>query len=64
LNSGFLIQDAFFEYRPFNALRLDAGLITIPLSRNALQSTASYYTLDLSPIATVKNSAMQTSALP
>jgi hypothetical protein len=38
-------------------------LITIPLSRNALQSTASYYTLDLSPIATVKNTATQTSAL-
>jgi hypothetical protein len=38
-------------------------LITIPLSRNALQSTASYYKLDLSPIATVNNGATQTSAL-
>jgi Phosphate-selective porin O and P len=63
LNSGFLVQDAFFEYHPFNALRLDGGLMTIPLSRNALQSTASYYSLDISPIATVNNGATQTSAL-
>ncbi len=35
----------------------------VPSSRNALQSTASYYTLDISPITTVNNTATQSSAL-
>ena len=63
LNSGFLIQDAFFEYKIRNALRLDGGLMIVPFARNALQSTASYYTLDIGSITTVNNSSTQSSAL-
>jgi hypothetical protein len=63
LNAGFLVQDAFLEYKISNAFRLDGGLMLVPLSRNTLQSTLSYYTLDISPIATVNNTATQSSGL-
>ncbi len=63
LNSGFLVQDAFVEYKAANAFRLDGGLMLVPLSRNTLQSTLSYYTLDISPIATVNNTSTQSSGL-
>jgi hypothetical protein len=63
LNSGFLVQDAFVEYKMADAFRLDGGLMLVPLSRNTLQSTLSYYTLDISPIATVNNTATQSSGL-
>src|SRR5690242_12694919 len=63
MNSGFLVQDAFVEYKTSNALRLDGGLMLVPFSRNALQSPASYYTLDTSSMTTVPNTATQSSAL-
>lgn len=63
LGTGFLIQDAFVEWKASNALRLSGGLMLVPFSRNALQSTLSYYTLDISPITTVNNTATQSSAL-
>src|SRR6185437_10776279 len=46
LNAGFLVQDAFLEWRPLHAIQLDGGLMIVPFSRNGLQSPASYYTLD------------------
>lgn len=63
MGSGFLVQDAFLEYRIANAFRLDGGIMFVPLSRNLLQSTASYYTLDISPISTISNAATQSSGL-
>jgi len=66
LASGFLIQDLLLTWRPnakSKAFMLDGGLIFVPFSRNGLQSTLSYYTLDVSPIATVTNSVTQSSAL-
>jgi hypothetical protein len=63
LNSGFLVQDAFLEYKLSNAFRLDGGLMLVPLSRNTLQSTLSYYSLDISPISTVNNTSTQSSGL-
>ncbi|HEY4363682.1 MAG TPA: porin [Bryobacteraceae bacterium] len=63
LNSGFLVQDAFVEWKARNAFRLDAGLMIVPFSRNGLQSPASYYTLDVSPLSTVTNTSTQSSAL-
>jgi hypothetical protein len=58
LGSGFLVQDAFIEWKANNALRLDAGLMLVPFSRNVLQSTLSFYTLDISAISIV-NKARQ-----
>ena len=63
LGSGFLLQDAFLEWKVMDALRLDGGLMIAPVSRNILQSTLSYYTLDLSPITTVSNLSTQSSGL-
>jgi hypothetical protein len=63
LGSGFLIQDAFVTWKAHQALQLLGGLMLVPASRNALQSTVSYYTLDVSPITTVSNTSTQSSAL-
>ncbi len=63
LGSGFMVQDAFVEWKATNAFRLDAGLMIVPMSRNAIQSPMSYYTLDVSPLTTVTNTSTQSSAL-
>lgn len=63
LASGFVIQDAMMEWRPSKVFQVVGGLMIVPFSRNGLQSTLSYMTLDLSPISTVTNSVTQSSAL-
>jgi len=63
LSSGFLLQDALLEWRPTSEFQVVGGLMIAPFSRNGLQSTMSYLTLDLSPISTVTNTATQSSAL-
>jgi Phosphate-selective porin O and P len=62
-SSGFMLQDAFLEWKPTKVLQIDGGLFLVPLSRNALQSTLSYYTIDISPLTTVNNSATQSAGL-
>lgn len=42
---------------------LVGGEMIVPFSRNGLQSTLSYLTLDISPISTVSNAATQNTAL-
>jgi Phosphate-selective porin O and P len=63
LNSGFLIQDAFIEWKVNNAFRVDGGLMLVPFARQPLQSPASYYQIDISNISTVNNSSTSSSAL-
>ena len=63
LSAGFLLQDALMEWRPTKEFQVVGGLMIVPFSRNGLQSTLSYLTLDVSPIATVTNSVTQSSAL-
>jgi hypothetical protein len=63
LSTGFILQDALLEWRPTSEFQLVGGLMIVPFSRNGLQSTLSYLTLDVSPISTVSNSATQSSAL-
>lgn len=58
-----MLQDAFLEWKASNPLRIDGGLFLVPLSRNTLQSTLSYYTVDLSPLTTINNSATQSAGL-
>jgi Phosphate-selective porin O and P len=53
LTSGFLLQDAWFEWRITDAFMIDGGEFLVPLSRNVLQSTLSFFTLDISPTSTV-----------
>jgi len=61
--AGFMLQDAFLEWKPTKVLQIDGGLFLVPLSRNTLQSTLSYYTLDLSPLTTINNTATQSAGL-
>jgi hypothetical protein len=63
LASGFVIQDAFMEWKPTKVFQVDGGLFIVPFTRNGLQSTLSYLTLDVSPMATVNNTSTQSAAL-
>jgi hypothetical protein len=60
---GFIIQDAWVEYKVSSYLQLSGGEMLVPNSRQGLQSTLSYYTLNISPVATVANGALVESAL-
>jgi hypothetical protein len=61
--SGFILQDAFMEWAPSKILAIDGGFFVVPQSRNAIQSTLSYYTIDISPLSTVNNTSTQSAAL-
>lgn len=61
--AGFMLQDAFLEWNGSNRVRIDGGLFVVPLSRNSLQSSVSYYTADVSPLTTINNSATQSAGL-
>jgi len=61
LAAGFIIQDAWVEWKIANEFRLDAGLFLVPFCRNCLQSTLSYTTLDISPLAALANAVTQSS---
>jgi len=63
LATGFIIQDAFVQYKASDYLQIAAGEMLVPSSRQALQSTLSYYSLDVSAVSTVNNVALQESAL-
>ncbi|HUK18165.1 MAG TPA: porin [Bryobacteraceae bacterium] len=63
LASGFLLQDALLEWHPTSFFQVVGGLMIVPFTRNGLQSTLSYLTLDVSPISTVTNTVTQSSAL-
>ena len=63
LSSGFLIQDALIEWKPTKVLQVDGGLFIAPFSRNGLQSTLSYITLDGSPLSSVNNTSTQSSSM-
>jgi hypothetical protein len=60
---GFLLQDLWFEYKVNTHLQIAAGEMLVPVSRQALQSTLSFYTINISPVSTISNSATQESAL-
>ena len=60
---GFIVQDAWVEYKFSNRFQLAAGEMLVPLSRQQLQSTLSFYTLNISPVATISNGPTQESAL-
>jgi hypothetical protein len=63
LGSGFILQDAFMEWKPDHRFIVSGGLMLVPFSRQTLQSPSSYYTLDVSAITTVANTATQSSVL-
>ncbi len=62
-STGFVIQDAWISWKLNDAFILDAGHFLVPLSRNILQSTLSFFTLDISPTSTVMAGPTQTNGL-
>jgi hypothetical protein len=53
LAAGFVVQDAWMEWKIADAFALDAGQFIVPFSRNSLQGTLSYLTMDISPTSTI-----------
>jgi hypothetical protein len=62
LNTGFLIQDAYVEWKASNKFSVMGGEMFAPFSRQQMQSTISYYTLDVSPVGSIQNSPTGSSA--
>jgi hypothetical protein len=60
---GFIIQDAWVEFKVNNHLQLSGGEMLVPISRQDLQSTLSYYTVNVSSVSTVNNTVLVESAL-
>ena len=63
LATGFILQDAWMEYKVSNQLQIAGGEMLVPFSRQALQSPVSYYSVDISSVSTVNNAALQQSGL-
>jgi hypothetical protein len=62
LTTGFLVQDAWAEWKISDAFMLSGGEMLVPLSRAELTSTSSFLTLDISPTAVVFAAPTQTNA--
>ncbi len=61
LGSGFIIQDAFMEWKPADEFSLDAGLILIPLCRNCLQSATTLVSMDYGSFSFLNSAPTQSS---
>ena len=61
LGTGFIVQDAFMEWKPANEFALDAGLILIPMCRNCLQSAATLLTMDYGSFSFLNSAPTQSS---
>lgn len=62
-NPGFVLQDAWAAYKFSKYLEVSAGEMLLPNSRQGLQSTLSFYTVNISPISTINNGPLMESAL-
>ena len=62
LGTGFQTLDAALEWRIDKAFNIQAGLIYVPDSREAIKSSVSQYLLDTSAYATLATAAMQGSS--
>ena len=68
LAAGLLFEDALLEWRLTTVFQIVGGDRIVPFSRNGLESTLSYLTLDVSRISTVmrtrKNTALRDASKP
>ena len=62
LATGFQILDAVVEYRPLKAFNLQAGLIRVPTSREALKSSGTQVPLDFSAWTFLQSTPTQSTA--
>ena len=61
LGTGFIIQDAFVEWKAADEFSLDAGLILIPMCRNCLQSAATLVSMDYGSFSFLNSAPTQSS---
>ena len=62
LTSGFVIQDAWMEWKLADEFAIGGGKFIVPLSRNELTSTVSFLTLDISPVSSLFSAPTQSDA--
>ena len=61
--TNFIIEDAFFDYKPSKYVSFQGGLMLPPVTRNILQSTATYWALDIGAVSATNLAGTQTSVL-
>jgi hypothetical protein len=59
ISTGFIVQDAYLEYKKTDAIFLDAGLILVPFCRNCLNSAATLMAIDYGSYSFVESAATQ-----
>ena len=61
INTGFLVQDAFGEWKVFgnDMFILDVGKFIVPFTRNTLQQTSSHLALDGGTFTTLQSALLQ-----
>jgi len=59
INTGFLTQDAFAEWKFCDPVMLEGGLFLVPTNRNGLTSTASFLSFDIGTWALQGNGIMK-----
>lgn len=62
-NTTFAFNDAFLDFKLSPNLSLQAGLMLIPFTRNILQSTSTYWTLDIGGVSATYIAVTQTNVL-
>jgi phosphate-selective porin O/P len=62
-NTSFAFNDAYLDFKVNDMLSIQAGLMLIPFTRNILQSTATYWTLDIGGVSATYLAATQTTVL-
>jgi len=62
-NTSFAFNDAFVDFKLNPIVSIQAGLMLIPFTRNILQSTATYWTLDIAGVSASYIAATETNVL-
>ncbi|HEX8111495.1 MAG TPA: porin [Kofleriaceae bacterium] len=59
----FALNDAYLDFKVNDLLSIQAGLMLIPFTRNILQSTSTYWTLDVGAVSATYIAATETTVL-
>jgi hypothetical protein len=62
-NTTFALNDAYLDFKVNDMLSIQAGLMLIPFTRNILQSTSTYWTLDVGGVSATYIAATETTVL-
>jgi len=63
LGTAFGFNDAWMDFKVNNALSIQAGVFLIPFTRNILQSTATYWSLDIAAVSATYIGVSETNIL-